>query len=112
MQLINTLLVFPLNILNYYILYYFSKNLPSNHKVCHKCHFRYVIMVSVKIMQGTQNFWVSFFYAKLGGVTMNKKNDNAKKSIWKANHIPLKDRKTSSGVTFWPKKVKGDKNAD
>ncbi len=69
-------------------------------------------MVSVKIMQGTQNFWVSFFYAKLGGVTMNKKNDNAKKSIWKANHIPLKDRKTSSGVTFWPKKVKGDKNAD
>lgn len=100
------------NQLNYYILYYFSKNLPSNHKVCHKCHFRYAIMISVKIMQGTQIIWVSFFYAKLGGVTMGKKNDGAKTNIWKTNHIPLKDRKTSSGVTFWPKKVKGDKNAD
>ncbi|WP_279220292.1 hypothetical protein [Clostridium sp. AF27-2AA] len=43
---------------------------------------------------------------------MGKKNDGAKTNIWKTNHIPLKDRKTSSGVTFWPKKVKGDKNAD
>ena len=63
-------------------------------------------------MQGTQIIWVSFFYAKLGGVTMGKKNDGAKTNIWKTNHIPLKDRKTSSGVTFLPKKVKGDKNAD
>lgn len=69
-------------------------------------------MISVKIMQGTQIIWVSFFYAKLGGVIMGKKNDGAKTNIWKTNHIPLKDRKTSSGVTFWPKKVKGDKNAD
>ena len=69
-------------------------------------------MISVKIMQGTQIIWVSFFYAKLGGVTLGKKNDGAKTNIWKTNHIPLKDRKTSSGVTFWPQKVKGDKNAD
>lgn len=55
---------------------------------------------------------MSFLYAKMDGVAMNKKNDSSKKNVWKTNHIPLKDRKTSSGVTFWPQKVKGDKNAD
>ena len=66
-----------------------------------------------KARRGTDIFWqVSFLYAKMDGVAMNKKNDSSKKSVWKTNHIPLKDRKTSSGVTFWPQKVKGDKNAD
>lgn len=32
--------------------------------------------------------------------------DENKKTIWKMKHTPLKDRKTSSGVTFWPEKVK------
>lgn len=27
------------------------------------------------------------------------------KPIWKTEHTPLKERKTSSGITFWPKKV-------
>lgn len=27
-------------------------------------------------------------------------------SIWKTEHTPLRERKTSSGLTFWPKKVK------
>ena len=43
---------------------------------------------------------------------MGEKNDRSKQRVWKTDHTPLKDRKTSSGLTFWPKKVKGDKNAD
>lgn len=35
-----------------------------------------------------------------------KQNPNQKESIWKTEHIPMKERKTSSGITFWPKKVK------
>ena len=42
------------------------------------------------------------------------KKNNSETSIWKTKHTPLKDRKTSSGITFWPEKVEtgGDKNAD
>lgn len=37
-----------------------------------------------------------------------EKNRNSPdgKSIWKDAHTPMKGRKTSSGLTFWPKKVK------
>lgn len=29
-----------------------------------------------------------------------------KNIIWKYKHTSLKDRKTSSGLTFWPERVK------
>ena len=47
---------------------------------------------------------------------MEKQNKSEKKNfIWKTKHTPLKDRKTSSGLTFWPEKVESDgdgENAD
>lgn len=59
-------------------------------------------MISVKIMQGTQNIWVPFFYAKLGGAIMDEKKRSAEKkeSIWKNEHVPMSKRTTSSGLTF------------
>ena len=40
---------------------------------------------------------------------MEKQNKSEKKNfIWKTKHTPLKDRKTSSGLTFWPEKVESD----
>ncbi|WP_207638514.1 hypothetical protein [Enterocloster bolteae] len=35
-----------------------------------------------------------------------KSHDEKEKVIWKTRHTPLKDRKSSSGITFWPEKVK------
>ena len=40
---------------------------------------------------------------------MEKQNKSEKKNfIWKTKHTPLKDRKTSSGLTFCPEKVESD----
>ena len=55
---------------------------------------------------------VFFFYG--GAMDKEKKDDNSKdnKPMWKYKHTPLRDRKTSSGITFWPKKIEGDNDAD
>ena len=49
----------------------------------------------------------SVFFA--GGFMKNKNRDSQVddvNTIWKLKHTPLKERKTSSGITFWPEKVK------
>lgn len=50
----------------------------------------------------------------MGAIMDDKKivnKQNVKEiSIWKMKHTPLKERKTSSGVTFWPEKVITDGN--
>lgn len=46
---------------------------------------------------------MSFFVEK---IMKHGDTNNKEKSIWKDVHTPMKDRKTSSGITFWPKKVK------
>lgn len=53
-----------------------------------------------------------FFYG--GAMDKEKKDDNSKdnKPMWKYKHTPLRDRKTSSGITFWPEKIEGDNDAD
>ena len=38
----------------------------------------------------------------------NKSKDRDEKTIFKTKHIPLKNRTSSSGITFWPERVKAD----
>lgn len=80
-------------------------------KLSHNSHFKCAIMVSVRSMYSTGNTGVLFYG---GAMDKEKKDDNSKdnKPIWKYKHTPLRDRKTSSGITFWPEKIEGDNDAD
>lgn len=42
-----------------------------------------------------------------GGMKKSEEKKNREnKTIWKDRHTPLKERKTSSGITFWPERVR------
>ena len=67
-----------------------------------KCYYG----ISRKYVKHSELSRVLFLRVKFMKKTCQEVGTEKKETIWRDKHVPLKNRKTSSGVTFWPEKVK------